>query len=344
MKTIGDLLELPAEEVCTIKRHRRGRGFEYFDKTKTKVNDRQTLRHFQNLAIPPMWAEVRISHNLNSHVQAFGMDKKGRRQYIYHSEWQLQRQQSKFRKLQQFSRDLPSIRRQYLLDIEKGDWGIRHVSAIAARILDTTGMRIGNTAYTEQNHTYGLSTIRERHINRSSGAINFDFQGKHNKRRLVSVDDPELVHLIETCSEKPGYSLLRYQVGRQWIDISSDDINDYIRSISTHHYSSKFFRTWVATRLAVEMFDSSAQLVNDHPRRRFKSTLIKKVAKVMGNTPSVCEAYYIHPDVLSHLLAMFKHDNGHRFMIAAKLLPGDGSYSDAEGVAMNLFNKKRPSK
>lgn len=290
------------EKFCVINRKRRGRGFEYFDPLGNKIAQKSLIKRFRDLGIPPMWANVGISQDSDSHVQAIGYDKKGRKQYIYHPVWQRQQQQEKFNSLAEFAKELPAIRQRYRTDCDEQTWSLRYVTAIATWILDESGIRIGNKAYTEQNDTYGLTTLRRRHINTSAEDVQIEFVGKHNKPRSITIEDDELASLVQTCSEQPGYSLLRYQHKGRWTDVCSDDVNSYIKTISNDRFSSKFFRTWTANRLAVNFFDECNLAVNMHPRKKFKSTLVKMVAKQLGNTPAICEAYYIHPNLLKALV------------------------------------------
>jgi DNA topoisomerase-1 len=294
------------DAVCTIERRPRGRGFEYFDKKGAKVFSREMINRFRAINVPPMWSDVRISEDDCSHVQAYGFDVKARKQYIYHPIWTEQRQADKFAQLSNFASLLPSIRIRYQKDVQQKDWTIEKVCALATAILDETGVRIGNKSYSESNQTYGLSTLRTRHIKTTKNGIAFRFIGKHKQQRNILIEDTQIARLILDCAEQPGYSIFRYQADQKWHDLVSDDINHYIKTIAGQEYSSKFFRTWVGTRLAISNAMDSAKVCAQNKRKRFKSTLIKCVSTRLGNTPAVCEKYYIHPKILNELVKLHK--------------------------------------
>ncbi|MBT0586687.1 DNA topoisomerase IB [Alteromonas oceanisediminis] len=290
------------DEVCRITRRPRGRGFEYFDRSGKKIRCRRTLKRIKGLTIPPMWQRVGISELHDSHVQAVGCDAKTRRQYIYHPDWLRQRQLAKFKRLATFASGLPDFRARFYKDAKQQDWNEKKVCAIATSVLDQTGMRIGNQYYTQQNDTYGLTTLRRKHMDVQDGDIFLHYRGKHNQSRDVRLDDDALVKLIIQSAEQPGYSLFRFKRRGKWLDISSDDVNDYIRSVTGDDFSAKDFRTWAGTRLAIALAHDCQQVVKDNPRKNFRATLVKRVAGALGNTPKICEEYYIHPDVLKGIV------------------------------------------
>ncbi|WP_395339209.1 DNA topoisomerase IB [Ningiella sp. W23] len=262
------------------------------------------MKQIRLLTVPPMWNQVRISECRSSDVQAVGFDAKGRKQYIYHPDWHKQRQAEKFERLATFAKLLPKIRGQYERDIALDNWSLQHICAIATYVLDSTGIRVGNQDYTKQNETYGLTTLRRRHLKTDNDQVHLQFIGKHNKERSIDINDDALSELIERCAELPGYSLFRYKQQRKWRDLTSDELNEYIQSISKNIFSSKYFRTWKGTRLAVEYALECDASAKEHMRKKFKPTLVKAVASDLGNTPSVCETYYIHPVVLETLVTL----------------------------------------
>ena len=324
------------DDVCRITRKARGRGFEYFDRSGSKINCRKTLKRIKALTVPPMWQRVGISELHDSHVQAVGYDAKIRKQYIYHPEWLRKRQLLKFKRLQQFAQKLPEYRAQCYNDAARQDWSVDKVCAIATCVLDQTGMRIGNQYYTQQNSTYGLTTLRRKHMEVSDADIHLHYRGKHNKLRDVTLDDKALINLIIQSAEQPGYSLFRFKQSGKWVDICSDDVNDYIRRVTGDDYSAKDFRTWAGTRLAVALAHECQQTLLDNPRKSFKTTLIKHVADALGNTPKICEDYYIHPDVLKGVIDKYKR--GEQFE-AYDLHPtmGDTSLIDSEQEALDFI-------
>lgn len=328
------------EEICSITRKPRGRGFEYFDKNRLKIRSRGFLRYVKNLAIPPMWQDVGISTDQQYRIQAIGYDVKKRKQYIYHPDWVAQQQAQKFAKLLDFSQALPHMRGLILKNSEQPTWNIEKVAALATRILDETGIRIGNKQYSQQNETFGLTTLRRKHLNSSDDFIELDFKGKHGQRRRVTIEDTQLVSLIESSAEKPGYSLLRYKESGKWYDLTSDEVNQYIRSISGADFTSKDFRTWAGTRLAVEYAAECEYIVSQYPRKRFKSTLVKKVAGALGNTPAICEKYYIHPKVLEYLIAMDK--KGQSVGPCPHAISNTSELSECEQLAQTMIQGNSP--
>lgn len=306
------------DAICTITRLKRGRGFEYFYCSGRKLRCKRTLKQIRLLTVPPMWNDVRISECRTSDVQAVGFDAKGRKQYIYHPNWHKRRQAEKFERLLTFAKSLPKIRDQYERDISLDDWSFQHVCAIATYVLDSTGIRVGSQGYTKQNETYGLTTLRRRHLKTDNNLARLQFIGKHNKERSIDINDDTLSELINRCAELPGYSLFRYKQQGTWQDLSSDELNEYIQNISESIFSSKYFRTWKGTRLAVEYALECDASASEHTRKKFKSTLVKAVASDLGNTPSVCETYYIHPLVLETLVKFHNKKRLPSFFCEAK--------------------------
>lgn len=285
-----------------FSRKKYGRGFQFFNEKGDKITDKKMLRRLKKLVIPPMWSEVMICKWEDGHIQATGRDLKGRKQYIYHSEWERQRQQEKFDKMKSFGARLPDIRQKCLADIRVKRWNRNKVLALITLILDDSGIRIGNRQYAERNNTYGLTTLRRKHIHIEDDVLTFEYKGKSNKTRTVEIEDEDLIRFIKTSSELPGYEIFRYKDGaNNWQSVDSDEVNAYIRSVIGEDYSSKDFRTWVASRLAVEYYPQALEQTKETPRKKFSNILIRMVADELGNTPSVCKNYYVHPKILQQI-------------------------------------------
>ncbi|NVK57510.1 MAG: DNA topoisomerase IB [Alteromonadaceae bacterium] len=282
-------------------RRKRGRGFEYHLLEGIKITDKALLQHFKHLAIPPMWLDVRISVCQQSKVQAFGYDQRNRKQYIYHPQWEQQRQAEKFSRLADFADQLATIRKAYVSDLSRADWDIQKSTALALLLLDRTGIRIGNRQYSNENGTVGLTTLRRKHLEGNETELTLAFTGKHGKQRHIDITDATAGQLISESASKPGYPLFRYRTGKHWQDLLSDDVNERLRELVDLDISAKDFRTWTGTRLAMQLAHQASSQVNQYPRRKFSATLVKLVAGVLGNTPAICEKYYIHPAVLSYL-------------------------------------------
>lgn len=291
-------LNLNTNTLCWTRR-RRGRGFSYCDESGKPVKDKAHLKRVRSLAIPPMWEDVLICATGESKVQAVGRDLKGRKQYIYHSEWTAHRQQAKFRTLRKFGKELPRIREHAIEQLSTKGWSKEKVLSLMILILDDTGIRIGNRQYLDANNTYGLSTLRRRHLDQEDDALVFEYQGKSGKSREVRVEDETLMAFIKKTAEQPGYEIFRYQTSDgKWEGVDSEDINEYIHLHLGADYSSKFFRTWVANRTLLEEHAAAIAEKAENPRKSKQKLLVRRVANALGNTPSVCKNYYLHPGVL----------------------------------------------
>lgn len=287
------------DSMLSIKRKRHGRGFQYYDEHSGKIKQPVLLRRLKALVIPPMWSDVNICRWHDGHIQATGRDQKGRKQYIYHSEWERLRQGEKFAKLALFGQQLPKIRSRCLHALKQPDWPKNKVLGLMLLILDQTGIRIGNSHYTKQNASYGLSTLRRKHFSVAGKELIFTYQGKSHQQRQVTIDDTALIKHIRQVAEQPGYDIFRYQDAQsKWQDIDSCEVNDYLRALAGDNYSCKDFRTWVASRLAVEHYPRALIEIGQNPRRKLTNVLLRFVADELGNTPSVCKDYYIHPQIM----------------------------------------------
>lgn len=319
-----------------VTRRKRGRGFQYLLTDNEKVTEQTLLKRFKGLVIPPMWQDVRISLCELSKVQAFGYDQRQRKQYIYHQQWEAQQQAEKFARLKKFARVLPQIRQTYVQHLNHEKWDLQRSCALAVMLLDRTGIRIGNRAYQQENGTVGLTTLRRKHMEQEGEELAFHFTGKHGKTRHIDISDPTASQLICDSAARPGYPVLRYKQGGQWKDLLSDDVNEYLHSLTEIAVSAKDFRTWTGTRLAVQQAHEAAALVAEHPRRKFNATLVKLVAETLGNTPAVCEKYYIHPKVLTALTERFERKSSlPNFDEDSDWLSSD--HSDCEQATLKLL-------
>ncbi len=284
----------------SIERRKYGKGFQYFDDAGYKINDTKRLSRIKKLVIPPMWQKVKICDLTNGHVQAFGYDLKGRKQYIYHEEWHIAQQVEKFNRVVSFAKKLPKFRKFCLEKLTTKGWHQEKVLALMVLVLDETGLRIGNNRYSEINKTYGLSTLRRRHVQLEEDELLLEFVGKRGKQRKVEIQDPFLIKSITLCAELPGYALFRYKNEQGcWEDIDSEDVNSFVKKHMGNRYSCKDFRTWVGTRLAYELYPKAMEEKQISPRKQVTNILLGLVAKELGNTPAICRQYYIHPKILS---------------------------------------------
>lgn len=287
----------PEADLCWTRK-RWGRGFRYFDEAGNPIRDKKTLSRLKKLAIPPMWKEVEICPDTNGKVQATGRDLKGRKQYIYHEGWTAQRQKEKFRRLRKFGQKLPELRAFAVDHLKQKGWPREKVLSLMVLVLDETGLRIGNRQYLQENETFGLSTLRRRHLDEEDDGLVFHFKGKSNQEREVRIEDDLLVSFIQKAADQPGYEIFRYQTKDGWEAVDSDDINEFIHAHLGADYSSKFFRTWVANRTLLEVHHKGVTLKRENPRRSREKILVRLVADELGNTPAVCKSHYLHPGVL----------------------------------------------
>ena len=283
-----------------IVRRRRGRGFEYLDATGKRIEDSEVLERIRELVIPPAWESVWICPYAFGHIQAVGTDAAGRRQYLYHQLWRERRDQEKFDEMIRFARALPRLRRTAARHLAKTGMPRERVLACAVRLLDRGFFRIGTEDYAEQNKTYGLATMQKRHVTLGDDfLITFDYVAKGGKRRVQSIVDPPAYSVIEALlRRRAGRELLAYRNGRKWIDVRSDDINEYIKEITGEGFSAKDFRTWSGTVIAaVALAVSGRAAATQSARKRAITRAVKEVAHYLGNTPAVCRASYIDPRV-----------------------------------------------
>ena len=282
-----------------ITRKRAGSGFAFYDSsTGEKIDDRETLERVRELGIPPAWKDVWICPFPNGHLQATGIDAAGRKQYRYHDAWRTRRDAEKFEDMTRFARALPKLREQVEKDLAATDELTRErVLACAIRLLDRGFFRVGTEEYTE---SFGLATIRKRHVRIEDGQMVFDYVAKSGKRRIQGVVDPLAQDIV--CSLKKrrggGSELLAYKNGRQWFDLRSDDINDYLKAKTGDDFSAKDFRTWSATVIAaLALAVSGPAFGTKTSRKRAITRAVKETAHYLGNTPAVCRASYIDPRV-----------------------------------------------
>jgi len=283
-----------------IKRRRRGKGFEYLDPDGERVTEREVLARIDELVIPPAWENVWICPYPGGHIQATGVDDRGRKQYLYHPRWRERRDQQKFDDMVTFARALPALRERIAADLERDGLGRDHVLACAVRLLDRGFFRIGSEDYAVTNETYGLATMRKRHAVVKGDVLLFDYPAKSGKRRVQAVVDAEVADTVRRLKQRRGGGddLLAYKRSGRWADVRSSDINGYLKEITGLDASAKDFRTWGATVMAaVALAVAGPAAGTKTGRKRAISRAVKEVAHYLGNTPAVCRASYIDPRV-----------------------------------------------
>jgi DNA topoisomerase-1 len=265
------------------------------------IKEPSVLERIRELSIPPAWEEVWICPYPLGHIQATGVDAAGRKQYRYHDLWRERRDREKFDSMIEFAEALPRLRRRVAKDLKRTGMGRERVLACATRLLDRGFFRIGSEDYAEENDTYGIATMRRRHATVSGDVVTFDYESKGGKRRLQAVGDREVAGIVRTLKRRRGgsHELLVYKRGGRWIDVRSQDINEYVKAASGGGFSAKDFRTWSATVLAAVALAVSGEAASGSKtaRQRVKTRAVEEVARYLGNTPAVCRASYIDPRV-----------------------------------------------
>ena len=290
----GGLVHVGADQPG-IARRRAGRGWVYLTADRARVTDPAVIARIRALAIPPAWRDVWICDRPDGHIQAIGFDARGRKQYRYHADFRRAREGAKFEHLVTFAEGLPSLRRQVAADMARPGLGREKVLATVVQLLETTMIRVGNAAYARDNDSYGLTTLRRRHVQIEGGALRFEFKGKSGKVWRLGVRDRRLARIVKACQDLPGQHLFGYRDGAGALQaITSCDVNAYLKSVTGRDISAKDFRTWTATVLAAEALAAT----EPPPCRKALGGVIKSVAARLGNTPTVCRASYIHPEII----------------------------------------------
>lgn len=277
-----------------------GGGFVYRDAKGALIRDSAELARIKALAVPPAWTEVWICPLEHGHLQATGRDARRRKQYRYHPRWRRTRDETKYEHMLDFARALPAMRRRVGADLGRPGLPREKVLAAVVRLMEDTLARVGNPEYAAQNNTFGLTTLRNRHVRITRGHIELDFRAKHGIRHVSRVSDRKLARVVKNCRDLPGSELFQYidESGERH-GVDSADVNEYLREISGSDITAKDFRTWAATSLAVLAL---AEQEESKPTKKGQIEAIKQVAKRLGNTPAVCRKCYIHPAVLEGYL------------------------------------------
>ncbi len=292
-----------------IQRKRTRTGFRYVDADGKPVRDRETLGRIKSLVIPPAWNDVWICATPNGHLQATGRDARGRKQSRYHPRWREVRDETKYERMLLFADALPRIRERVEHDLATPGLPRNKVLATIVRLMETTFIRVGNAEYARENKSYGLTTMRTRHVDVDGSTITFTFQGKSRVHHTIDVQDRRLARIIKRCQDIPGYELFQYlDSDGTPHTIDSADVNDYLREITDQHVTAKDFRTWAGTVLASMMLQEFEPFDSDTQAKKNIVRAIEAVAQRLGNTPSVCRKCYVHPAVLQSYLdgAMLK--------------------------------------
>jgi len=300
-------LRYVTDEHQGIRRRRAGAGFVYQSPEGRRIRDAATLDRIRAIAIPPAWRDVWICPSPDGHIQATGRDARGRKQYRYHSAWTEARDEAKYGRMVAFGEALPKIRRQTSLDLKKPPLSRERVLATVVRLLEKTLIRIGNDEYARQNHSYGLTTLENRHVKVRGARLTFEFRAKSGIYQHIDVEDTELARSVKLCQELPGQKLFEYlDADGNTQSVDSSDVNEYLHRIVGEEFTAKDFRTWAGTVLAACALSATArqapQARSKTARNRHVVAAIDQVSKALGNTRSVCRKCYVHPAILNSYL------------------------------------------
>ena len=299
--------------------------FRYRRDNGELVTGPRLLARIAALRIPPAWEEVWICAQANGHLQATGRDARGRKQYRYHSDWNTTRNETKFGRMAQFGAALPGLRRQIDADLARRGLPREKVVATVLRLMEMTYIRVGNVEYARANNSYGLTTLRDKHVRVDGATIHFQFIGKSGQKHAIDVRDRRLARIVKQCRDIPGYELFQYydEAGERQ-RVGSGDVNDYLRAATGVEFSAKDLRTWGGSVMAAAALAALEPAESEAAARRNVVAVVKDVAAALGNRPATCRKYYIHPAVLDAYTAGTLAESWPAALAAAKRAPTPG--------------------
>src|SRR6266699_2872151 len=278
--------------------------FEYLDTEGKAVRDEQRLLRIKRLAIPPAWTDVWISPSANGHIQATGRDARKRKQYIYHERWREIRDENKYERIVSFGKTLPKIRRSVSKDLSLPGLPRNKVLAAIVQLLELSFIRVGNEEYARENKSFGLTTMQGRHVDVAGSKLRFRFRGKSGREHEVDVTDRRIARIVSRLQDLPGQDLFQYVDDNGDVcDISSQDVNDYLREITGEDFTAKDFRTWAGTVLTAMALNAQGKFASKKEATMSIKNAIVAAAKLLGNTPTICRKCYVHPVVLESYLS-----------------------------------------
>ena len=292
-------LSYVTDGIAGITRKRAGKGWVFYAPGGAKIDDAAEKKRINSLVIPPAWTDVWICPDPSGHIQATARDARGRKQYRYHPLYRDTRDKSKFRRMLEFSEILPEIRERIERDLRARDLTRRQILATVVRLLDKTLIRVGNDEYARENRSFGLTTLRGRHVEVKGSKLHFTFRGKSGVEHAIAITDRKLARIVQQCQDLPGQELFQYidEAGKRQA-ISSDDVNAYLREITGRDITAKDFRTWAGTMLAAKELFALGPAHTQREAERNMIRAIDAVAKRLGNTRAVCRKYYVHPGLV----------------------------------------------
>jgi len=296
-------LRYVSDEQPGYTRKAKGDDFDYFDTEGKRIRDETRLLRIKRLAIPPAYKDVWICPSPNGHIQATARDARGRKQYRYHERWREVRDENKYDRMLVFGKALPKIRRRVNRDLKRRGLPREKVLATVVQLLERTFIRVGNEEYAKENKSFGLTTLRNRHVDVTATKLKFSFRGKSGQDHEVDVTDRRLAKIIRQLQDLPGQEVFQYlNENNERRKVTSEDVNDYLREITGEEFTAKDFRTWAGTVLAAMALNAQEAFENKTQGKKNIKDAISAVAKILGNTPAVCRKCYVHPAVLETYL------------------------------------------
>src|SRR6058998_1804306 len=285
-------------------RKARNGEFEYLDTQGKRIRDEQRLLRIKRLAIPPAWTNVWICPSPTGHIQATGRDARRRKQYRYHERWRELRDENKFDRLAAFAKALPKIRRRIAKDLKLRGLPREKVLATVVRLLERTFIRIGNEEYARENKSFGLTTMKDRHVKVKGPRLRFRFRGKSGRQHEVDITDRRIAKIVSKCQDLSGQDLFQYVANDGEVrDVTSQDVNDYLRGITNEDFTAKDFRTWAGTVLAAIALSAQGEFETKKQAKANVKTAICAVAELLRNTPAICRKCYVHPAIVEAYLS-----------------------------------------
>jgi DNA topoisomerase-1 len=295
-------LRYVSDNSAGYRRKTNGEHFKYLDTHGKPIRDEERILRIKRLAIPPAWTDVWICPSPAGHIQATGRDARRRKQYRYHERWRELRDENKFDRLAEFARALPKIRRRVAQDIRLPGLPRQKVLATVVRLLERTFIRIGNEEYARDNKSFGLTTIKNRHVEVKGDHLRFRFRGKSGRQHEVAITDRRIAKIVSKCQDLPGQDLFQYVSEGEVRNVTSQDVNDYLGEITNENFSAKDFRTWAGTVLAALALAAQSAFETKKQAKANLKTAICAVAKLLGNTPAICRKSYVHPAIVEAYL------------------------------------------
>jgi DNA topoisomerase-1 len=304
-------------------RRRKGKkNFTYVDADGRAVADADVVARIRSLAIPPAWENVWICPFENGHLQATGKDARGRKQYRYHRRFREVRDRNKYEHIIAFAQALPAIRRRVEADLSRPGLPRDKVLAAVVRLLEATLIRVGNEEYAKENHSFGLTTLRQKHVDVAGAHIHFHFRGKSHVKHDIDLDDARLAEIVRQCHELPGHELFQFlDEAGDWHDVNSEHVNGYLHEVAGEQFTAKDFRTWSGTVLAATALADLEGFTTKAQAKRNIAAAVESVARKLGNTRAVCRKCYVHPAVFEGyldgtLVTSLKRGSGERLQSA----------------------------